>query len=412
MKKKIRYIVLAVVVITGGLIVLRSFQKAGQQMELETERVTRGEINEVITATGTLEALETVEVGTQVSGVIEKIYVDYNSQVKKGQLLAKLDQTPLIAQLDQSKATVDQAEAELQYQKATYERYKKLIDKKLIAQSDYDLAEYNYNKAVASLNNARSVYDKNKINLSYATIYSPIDGIILDRAVDEGQTVAASFNTPTLFTIANDLTQMQVEADVDEADIGYLKVGQRVDFTVDAYPDEKFDGEITQIRLNPVETSNVITYTVVVDAPNPDKKLMPGMTANVSFYVTEKKNILLMPARALNFNPESQEWTAFVESHPEITLENPTSNTMFQEKIQNQGTALQKEKTIWVKDGNKIKTQQVKLGDTNELFYEVISGLQEGDEVIISLESDAPMLSDAEGSRSPFMPKPPSSKRK
>lgn len=404
MKKKILYSILAVAVVAAGLIVLRSFGKTGEQMELKTAKVIRGEINEIITATGALEALETVEVGTQVSGVIEKIHVDYNTQVKKGQLLAQIDETPLIAQLEQSKASVDQAEAEVQYQKATFDRYQQLIGKKLIAQADYDLAEYNYNKAVASLNNARSVYDKNKINLSYATIYSPIDGIILDRAVDEGQTVAASFNTPTLFTIANDLTQMQVEANVDEADIGRVLTGQRVTFTVDAYPDLTFDGEVTQIRLQPVETSNVITYTVVVNAPNPHKKLMPGMTANVSFFVTEKNDILLMPSEALNFTPSPESLAQYREIHPDTQL--PTS-------VSAEAAHSETQKTIWLKEGNTIRSRQVQLGETNELYYEIIDGLNEGDEVVVSLEAGLPATSsESTASRSPFMPQRPGSNRK
>ncbi|WP_339738217.1 efflux RND transporter periplasmic adaptor subunit [uncultured Sunxiuqinia sp.] len=404
MKKKILYSILAVAVVSAGLIVLRSFGKTGEQMELKTAKVIRGEINEIITATGALEALETVEVGTQVSGVIEKIHVDYNTQVKKGQLLAQIDETPLIAQLEQSKASVDQAEAEVQYQKATFDRYQKLIGKKLIAQADYDLAEYNYNKAVASLNNARSVYDKNKINLSYATIYSPIDGIILDRAVDEGQTVAASFNTPTLFTIANDLTQMQVEANVDEADIGRVMTGQRVTFTVDAYPNLTFDGEVTQIRLQPVETSNVITYTVVVNAPNPHKKLMPGMTANVSFFVTEKNDILLMPSEALNFTPSPESLAQYREIHPDTQLPTPVSAEAAHSETQ---------KTIWLKEGNTIRSRQVQLGETNELYYEVIDGLNEGDEVVVSLEAGlSATSSESTAARSPFMPQRPGSNRK
>jgi HlyD family secretion protein len=403
MKKRISYIVIAVIVVVGGLFAFKSFSKAKQTINLETAQVIRGEISDAITATGTLEALETVEVGTQVSGVIEKIYVDYNTHVKKGQLLARLDQTPLVAQLEQSKATVDQSEAEVQYQKANFERYTALIGKKLIAQADYDLVLYNYNKAVASLNNARSVYDKNKINLSYATIYSPIDGIILDRAVDEGQTVAASFNTPTLFTIANDLTQMQVEAAVDEADIGRVELGQRADFTVDAYPGMTFDGRVTQIRLQPVESSNVITYTVVVDAPNPDKKLMPGMTANVSFYVTEKKNIVLMPAKALNFNPDEQELIAYHESHPELELQLPAFG----------GAVISKEgKTVWIKKDNTIQTQQVELGETNEIYYEVLSGLEEGDEVIVALNASSEAADVPTAAKSPFMPQRPGSNRK
>lgn len=398
MKKKIIYIAVAVIIVAGGLIVYKSFGKAKQTVELETAKVGRGEISDVITATGTLEALETVEVGTQVSGVIQKIYVDYNSQVKKGQLLARLDETPLLAQLEQSKATVDQAEAEVQYQKATYDRYKVLIQKKLIAQSDYDLVVYNYNKAIASLKQAQSVNDKNKINLSYATISSPIDGIILDRAVDEGQTVAASFNTPTLFTIANDLTQMQVEANVDEADIGKLIVGQRVDFTVDAYPDLKFGGEVTQIRLQPIESANVITYTVVVNAPNPEKKLMPGMTANVSFYVTEKKNIVLLPAKALNFNFTEEEIVKCRESHPELELLNIYPETSG--------------KNIWVKKGNLLQKQKVELGDTNETSYEVLSGINEGDEVVVAINTAAVTTTKKVATKSPFMPQRPGSNRK
>lgn len=398
MKKTFIYIAVAVVIVAGGFTIYKTFGAAKQSVELETAKVVRGEISDVITATGTLEALETVEVGTQVSGVIQKIYVDYNSLVKKGQLLARLDETPLLAQLEQSKATVDQAEAEVEYQKATYDRYKVLIQKKLIAQSDYDLVVYNYNKAVASLKQAQSVNDKNKINLSYATIYSPIDGIILDRAVDEGQTVAASFNTPTLFTIANDLTQMQVEANVDEADIGKLIVGQRVDFTVDAYPDLTFDGEVTQIRLQPIESANVITYTVVVDAPNPDKKLMPGMTANVSFYVTEKKNIVLMPAKALNFKPTDDQLAKYQESHPEVELQNTVTETSG--------------KSIWVIKGNRVQKQKVELGDTNETFYEVLSGIKEGDEVVVAINTAAVVSTKKSATKSPFMPQRPGSNRK
>ncbi|HAH23055.1 MAG TPA: efflux RND transporter periplasmic adaptor subunit, partial [Prolixibacteraceae bacterium] len=280
------YIGSAVVLLAIGFLVYTSFRDTKETVSYETAKIERGTISNTITATGTLEAIKTVQVGTQVSGVIEKIFVDFNSQVKKGQLLAQLDETPLLAQLQQSKASVDQAEAQVKYQKATYDRYKVLAEKKLIAQSDFDLAEFNYNNALGQLSNAKSVYDKNKINLSYARIYSPIDGIILQRAVDEGQTVAASFSTPTLFTIANDLTQMRVEAKVDEADIGQVRNGQRVEFTVDAFPLRKFSGEVTEIRLQPVSTANVITYTVIINAPNPEKVLMPGMTANAIFYVT------------------------------------------------------------------------------------------------------------------------------
>ncbi len=302
--KKYKYMAAIAILGAAGFLILRSCSNSNEQVTVETVKLAKGSVSNVVTATGTLEAITTVEVGTQVSGVIEKIYVDYNSEVKKGQILAKLDQTPLIAQLEQSKASVDQAQAEADYQKANFERYKVLADKKLIAQSDYDLVVYNYHKAVASLKNAKSQYERNRINLAYATIYSPIDGIILDRAVDEGQTVAASFNTPTLFTIANDLTQMQVEASVDEADIGQIKDGQRVEFEVDAYSGRKFSGSITEIRLLPVTTSNVVTYTVVINAPNPNKELMPGMTVRSNIFVNEKTGILVVPGKAVRFTPD------------------------------------------------------------------------------------------------------------
>jgi HlyD family secretion protein len=411
MNKKYLLVALLLVLLAFIFIFFKPFGKTKEEIKIETARISRGEISDIITATGTLEALETVEVGTQVSGVIENIFVDYNSLVSKGQLLAKIDETPLVASLEQSLASVESAEAEVDYQKANYDRYKVMSDKKLIAQSDFDLVEYNYKKANASLKNAKLLYEKNKINLSYATIFSPIDGIILDRAVEEGQTVAASFNTPTLFTIANDLTQMQVEASVDEADIGRLKVGQRVEFTVDAFPDMKFDGELTEIRLQPVESSNVITYTVVIDAPNPEKKLMPGMTANVSFYVTEKKNIVFVPSKALKINPNPDLMKSYKEQNPEVEFELPNPPGPGSERMSEE-----KPEMVWVKTENIISVRPVELGDTDELYYEVLSGLEEGDEVIVALSSESGnnnMQEPPKGeSQSPFMPPRPGQNRK
>lgn len=398
------YIGIAAVSLIAIFIISGAFGNKKQVVEFKTAKITRGEINDIITATGTLEALMTVQVGTQVSGVIEKIYVDFNSQVKKGQLLAKLDETPLLANLEQSKATVDNAQAEFDYQKANYDRYKVLSEKNLIAESEFDLVIYNYQKALATLKNAKSVHAKNKINLDYASIYSPIDGIILDRAVDEGQTVAASFSTPTLFTIANDLTQMQVEANIDEADIGKLKVGQRVEFTVDAYPDSKFGGEVSQIRLQPVESSNVVTYTVIINAPNPEKKLMPGMTASASFYVTEKKDILLMPASALSFNVEPQIIETYQQAHPEIKFK------QFASEISSPN---ENSKLIWVKNGNEVLSKKVVLGETDEINYQVLLGLNEGDEVIVGTDAQVLENNTKESNiKSPFMPEPPGSNKK
>jgi len=408
MKKKILYLGSVIVLVIVGFFVYRSFGNIEKTVSFETAKIGKGAISNTITATGTLEAVKTVEVGTQVSGVIEKIYVDFNSQVKKGQLLAQLDETPLLTQLEQSKASVDQSEAEVKYQKATYDRYKTLAEKKLIAQSDFDLAEYNYNKAVATLNNVKSVYDRSRINLSYARIYSPIDGIILERAVDEGQTVAASFSTPTLFTIANDLTQMRVEAKVDEADIGKVLNGQRVEFTVDAYPLKKFNGEVTEIRLQPVSSANVITYTVVINAPNPDKILMPGMTANASFFVTERKEILLVPSKAIQFTPDQATLATYNQSIPGG---NPGTPQIAEGIVKEKQT--DSVKTVWVKQGLMVHPHKVTVGVTDEIHYELLSGLKEGDEVVTSMGAGSGSAkATTAATKSPFMPQRPGSSRK
>jgi len=409
MKKKLLFIGSAVVLIVVGFLVYKSFGSTDKTISFETAKISKGTISNTVTATGTLEAVKTVELGTQVSGVITKIYVDYNSEVKKGQLLAQIDETPLLAQLAQSRSSVDQSEAEVKYQKATYERYKALIDKKLIAQSDYDLAEYNYNKAVATLHNVKSMNDKDKINLSYAKIFSPIDGIILSRAVDEGQTVAASFSTPTLFTIANDLTQMRVEAKVDEADIGKIANGQRVEFTVDAFPLKKFSGIVTEIRLKPVTSANVVTYTVIINAPNPDKILMPGMTANASFFVTERKDIILVPSKSTQFTPDMEALATYNQNGRGNLPPIPQMGEGGPRDKQNDNA----DKTVWVKEGLSVHPQKIKVGVTDEIHYEVLSGLNEGDEVVLSMSTGASETKAKTGTtKSPFMPQRPGSNRK
>ena len=404
MKKKYLYIGSALVILAVGLFAFRMLKNAEQTYSFETAKVGKGSISNTITATGTLEAIKTVEVGTQVSGVIEKILVDFNSVVKKGQLLAQLDETPLLAQLEQSKASVDQAEAQVKYQKSTYDRYKVLVEKKLIAQSDFDLAEYNYNNAVASLKNAKSVYEKNRINLSYARIYSPIDGVILNRAVDEGQTVAASFNTPTLFSIANDLTQMRVEAKVDEADIGQIAMNQRVTFTVDAYPDLKFNGTVSEIRKQPVVTSNVVTYTVIIQAPNPDKKLMPGMTASTTIYVNEKNDILVVPGKAIRFTPDPEVLNSYLKSLPaEVAREMAPQSA---KKV----PADPKQSFVWVKNGEVIRKSEIKTGENDGINYELLSGLNQGDEIVLSMTAEKATAETKKAAKSPFMPQRPGRK--
>jgi len=346
--------------------------------------VTSGKIINSVTATGTIEPIIMVEVGTQVSGIISKIYVDYNSNVKKGQILAELDRTTLEAELLSSEAARASAETEYNYQQKNYDRIAALHEKKLVSDVEYESAKYQYDKAKSSYDKANSDITRVRQNLSYATIYSPIDGVVLNRAVDEGQTVAASFNTPTLFTIANDLTRMQVIANVDEADIGEVKDGQKVTFTVDAYPEDTFTGSVTQVRLQPTTTSNVVTYEVVVGAPNPDLKLKPGLTANITITTLEKDSILLVPVKALRFTPEQKDI-----NQADI---NPAPG----------------EKILWKEQGKSIMPVNVSTGVSDGIYTEVSGNIREGDTIITGIMLGSPSKTIVNnGTSSPFMPKPP-----
>jgi HlyD family secretion protein len=402
MKKRIMIISAVVIVAVIAVLVLKPFTKKESAVTFDTVKVKKGNIANMISATGTIEAITTVEVGTQVSGILQHVYVDFNDNVKQGQLLAKLDETSLKAQLEQSQSQVDQAQAQLNFQEATYKRLKVLYDKKLIAQADYDQALYNYENSKATLNNARSNYSRSKVNLDYATITSPIDGVVLNRAVEEGQTVAASFNTPTLFTIVNDLTQMEVQASVDEADIGLVKKDQRVEFTVSAYPDLKFEGNVSEVRVQPVITNNVVTYVVILNAPNPEKKLMPGMTATANIYVEEKANTLFISGKAVRFVPNAaylkkmmakmQPLPAGLNSAQAIVPgQAPAAGTMPQGTpppgmIPGGGQLPAGTKTVWVKDDKgQIHPFPVTLGIDNGSDVEILSGLKEGDDVVISM---------------------------
>ncbi|MBN1187907.1 MAG: efflux RND transporter periplasmic adaptor subunit, partial [Bacteroidales bacterium] len=403
-------------------------RKETQNITFETVNVTRGTVSNSITATGTIQAVKTVEVGTQVSGEISKIYIDYNSTVKAGQLLAELDRKPLVTALTIAEASLDNAKAEITYQTANYNRTKALFEKKLVAESDFDLVLYNFEKAKATLKTAQLNYDKAKINLDYAFIYSPIDGVVLDRAVSEGQTVAASFSTPTLFTIARDLTQMQVEASVDEADIGQVKEGQRVSFTVDAYPDLEFSGEVIQIRLQPVITSNVVTYTVIVKAANTDLKLMPGMTATITVYVEEAENVIVVASKALRFKPDNDVLLAYIKNLPKDGQSfsgkdipgAQTSSSPFpdnpamdnQKKFIDKVNANQEYSEVWVKSDNTIHPVRINTGIDNDINVEILSGLKVGDEVVVAMSSsDNKSGVKQQNASSPFMPKPPSRKK-
>lgn len=358
-----------------------------QPLQLEAIKVTMGTISSSVTATGTVTPRETITVGTQVSGTISKIYVDYNSIVKKGQILAELDKKVLSATYESAMADMNVAKTEMEYQEKTFNRIKELYSKQAVSKTDYETAEYNYQTAKLTYKKTQSSVITAKTNLGYATIYAPIDGIILSRSVSEGQTVAASFSTPTLFTITNDLRNMQVLASVDEADIGQVKEGQKVSFTVDAYPDDTFQGTVTQVRLEATTSSNVVTYKVVIDAPNPDLKLKPGLTASVNIYTMVKNNVMVIPTKALNYSPTGKK-------------ANKTGGN---------------EKEVWIKQPNNgKKAVKILIGSTDATHTEVVNGLKVGDKVIISEKAviaTADTSQKSEGS-SPFMPKRPNDSKK
>ena len=402
-KKTILLSAAVVMVAVGGFWMLGS-SEAKSTVSFATENVKKSNISNSITATGTIEPVTEVEVGTQVSGIIDKIYVDYNSVVTKGELIAEMDKITLQSELQSARATYDGNKAEYDYQKKLYERNKKLHDKQLISDTDYEQYVYNYERAKSSFDASKAALAKAERNLSYATITSPIDGVVTSRDVEEGQTVASGFETPTLFTIAADLTQMQVVADVDEADIGGVEEGQRATFTVDAYPNDVFEGVVTQIRLGDASSSNtatssttVVTYEVVISAHNPDLKLKPRLTANVTIYTLDRKDVLCVPARALRFTPEK----------PLIGDDDIVKDSEGEHKL-------------WTREGNIFTAHPVEVGISNSINTEIISGISEGT-VVVTEATIGRMPGDngmpeanqgASGEKSPFMPGPPGGNKK
>ena len=306
MKKRTKIIlaVLALLIIAGIITTVANKGK-NEVINFQTTQVEPGDISTTITATGTIEPVKTVDVGTQVSGIVKRLYVDYNSVVRRGQVIAELDRTNLLSDLTSAQAHLRTAQIELDYQKKNYARFAELKQKDLVSLSEYDIALENYRKAQESVRIAQQDVARAKTNLGYATVYSPIDGVVISKSVEEGQTVASSFSTPSICRIAKDLTDMQCIAKVDEADIGEVREGQRVTFTVDAYPDDVFSGSVKQVRQNPVTTNNVVTYEVVISAPNADFKLKPGLTANITIYTMERSGVMSVPAAALRFTPEA-----------------------------------------------------------------------------------------------------------
>lgn len=387
MNKKKALVIAAVAAIATLAVWLLSGGKKEEKITFDTAAVAPANIMNSITATGTIEPVTSVTVGTQVSGIVSKLFVDYNSVVKKGQVIAELDKTNLMSQLNTAKTQLATAQSQLNYQTANYKRYKTLFEKGLVAADDFDNAKLSYTQAKEQVVSAKEEVQRAQTNLGYATITSPIDGVVLSKSVEEGQTVAASFSTPELFTIAQDLTNMQVVADVDEADIGDVKEGERVTFTVDAYPDDTFEGEVKQVRQEATTTNNVVTYEVVISAPNADLKLKPGLTANVTIYTAERKGVLSVPSKALRFTPQKE--------------------TVGKMKIVDAANAKNK---VWTIEGNSIVAHKVNIGMTDGTNTQIVGGIAEGTKVITGLNvmgGEEKMPMEAQGEKSPFAPGPP-----
>lgn len=402
--KKMILIAVTIVVVAGAGIWFFADSPAKHKVTYVTATISKGDISNSVTATGTIEPVTEVEVGTQVSGIIDKIYADFNSVVTQGQLIAEMDRSTLQIELASQQAAYDGAKAEYDYQKKNYARSQGLHEKSLISDTDFEQAQYNYQKAKSTFDNSKASLAKAERNLSYATITSPIDGVVISRDVEAGQTVASGFSTPTLFTIAADLTQMRVVADVDEADIGGIEEGQRASFTVDAYPNDRFEGTVTQIRLGDASSSSttstssttVVTYEVVISAPNPDLKLKPRLTANVTIYILDKKNVLSVPNKALRFEPEK----------PLIGQNDVVKDCEGEHKV-------------WTREENTFTAHPVKVGLNNGIYTEIIDGITEGTKVITeatvgAMPGENPEAETSQGSteKSPFMPSHPGSKKK
>ncbi len=398
-KKKVFISAAAIIVLAGAGLWIFGEKKSNQTISFATSAVHKGTISNSITATGTIEPVTEVEVGTQVSGIIDKIYVDYNSVVKAGEVIAEMDRVTLISDLQSAQATYDGAEAEYMYQEKLYERNKTLHEKQLISDTEYEQYEYNYRRAKSTYDQSKAALAKAQRNLSYTTITSPIDGVVTSREVEAGQTVASGFETPTLFTIAADLTKMQVVADVDEADIAGVKDSARVTFTVDAYPNDVFEGRVKQIRLGSTNSTSsstsptsetVVTYEVVITADNPDLKLKPRLTANVTIFTDTRENVLVVPNKALRFTPDK--------------------------KLAG-GKAIKdcnSQKKVWTMDATSIIAHPVKTGMSDGSNTEIVSGISEGTEIITEtiVKGEMPEMSEEGGEQNPFMPGPPDRNKK
>lgn len=367
-----------------------------KKISLETVEAHVGELTETVTATGTIESVTQVDVGTQVTGIIDKLYADYNTIVKKGDLIAEIEKTMLESDLRSAEASVESARLTYEYNRTNYERDKALHDKQLISDYEFQTSRKDYQVSKAAYDKALADKVRAAKNLNYAEIYSPIDGIVISREVEVGQTVVSNMNVANLYTIA-DLDNMQVIGNVDEADIGQVKVGQKVTFSVDAYPDDLFEGKVTQVRLNPTTESNVVTYEVVVDAPNPEHKLIPGLTANLTIYVMSEENVLLLPNQVFSFEPQD---------HPDA------KNLPQPQKPVDKKSLAADQKSLWVVNGNSLENKIVRVGTSNGMKTVISGGLSAGMVVAVAYDEASAPTADATAQKSPFAPQPPGRNKK
>jgi HlyD family secretion protein len=417
MKKKKKILWISIILIAAAILIIWGIRHRSPEIVLATEKPHNGYIANAVTATGTVQPVDTVAVGTQVSGTISKVYADFNSKVKKGQLLAELDKTILNAQVQQILASIQQAESQLTYQQSNFNRQSELYKAGAISQADLETAENGFKVAQAGVKSAQSQLQAAQKNLSLANIYSPIDGTVLSRNVSEGQTVASSFNTPTLFSIAKDLTQMQVRAAVDEADIGNVKKGQRVSFTVDAFPDDIFNGALLEVRLQPSVSANVVTYTTIINASNSELKLKPGMTANITIYTKEENNALLISARATKFKPDSTTMMKYkiVDERKKIKGEQTASAPGADKKFNGGDGSTRKDSltkdsnnvkraSVWILNGNTLTRRFIRTGLEDGTEVQVLSGITPNDEVVDGVQQAGVKANASNNQRSPFMP--------
>jgi HlyD family secretion protein len=427
-----KILIIAGIVMALVLIWFLFIRKKEEPIVLQTQKPTKGYIAQSVTATGRIEPVDTVTVGTQVSGIIKYVYADFNSKVKKSQLIAELDKSLLQATVDQAKGTLLNAQSQLVFAQNNFARQNLLFKTDAISKADYDTALNTLNAAKASVKSAEAQVRSAEKNLSYADIYSPIDGVVLNRNVSVGQTVAASFSTPTLFVLARDITKMEVEANVDEADIGDVKAGERASFTVDAFINDQFAGTVEDIRLHPSVSSNVVTYTTIINAPNDDMKLKPGMTASIIIYTKEVNNALLIPAKALSFTPDS----ALMKDYEIVGKlghksgkkrsssqgassstggagnggANDNAQAMHTAKSRKDSSGVSRQTAIvWVLQGKKIVRKKIQTGLNDNTQVEVLSGLTANDSVITGITggTSGSSTAAAKSTGSPFMPQRP-----